>query len=70
MSCTFSFTYIYQGSTVGTDTLSLNVFRTLPKISGDDFESIFNELDDTGDFKVLTNPINTWCLLEIGDEVE
>lgn len=43
--------------TVDTDTLSLNVFRTLPKISGDDFDSIFNELDDTGDFKVLVNPL-------------
>ncbi|XP_019051517.1 PREDICTED: two pore calcium channel protein 1A isoform X2 [Nelumbo nucifera] len=31
----------------------LNKYRTLPKISREDFESIFHELDDSHDFKVL-----------------
>ncbi|XP_060190967.1 two pore calcium channel protein 1A isoform X1 [Lycium barbarum] len=44
------------------DTSSLNVFRTLPKISGDDFESIFAELDDTGDFKISLEEFNDLCI--------
>lgn len=31
---------------------SYDVFRTMPKISKEDFELIFDELDDTRDFKV------------------
>ncbi|KAL3364046.1 hypothetical protein AABB24_013004 [Solanum stoloniferum] len=39
----------------------LNKYRTLPKISGDDFESIFNELDDTGDFKINLEEFADLC---------
>lgn len=39
----------------------LNRYRTLPKISGDDFKSIFNELDDTGDFKINLDEFADLC---------
>ncbi|CAN4104961.1 unnamed protein product [Withania somnifera] len=39
----------------------LNKYRTLPKISGDDFEAIFTELDDTGDFKINLDEFADLC---------
>ncbi|XP_070037495.1 two pore calcium channel protein 1A isoform X2 [Nicotiana tomentosiformis] len=39
----------------------LNKYRTLPKISGDDFKSIFSELDDTGDFKINLDEFADLC---------
>ncbi|KAF3659657.1 Two pore calcium channel protein 1 [Capsicum baccatum] len=39
----------------------LNKYRTLPKISGDDFEAIFTELDDTGDFKINLEEFADLC---------
>ncbi|PWA53764.1 ion transport domain-containing protein [Artemisia annua] len=39
----------------------LNTYRTLPKISEDDFEAIFEELDDSGDFKIDLEEFNDLC---------
>ncbi|KAL4585266.1 hypothetical protein LXL04_009882 [Taraxacum kok-saghyz] len=39
----------------------LNRYRTLPKISREDFEDIFAELDDSGDFKINAPEFNDLC---------
>ncbi|KAL7215996.1 hypothetical protein ACSBR1_028029 [Camellia fascicularis] len=39
----------------------LNNYRTLPKISGEDFELIFNELDDSHDFKINLDEFDDLC---------
>lgn len=39
----------------------LNHYRTLPKISKEDFDIIFNELDDSGDFKINMNEFTELC---------
>ncbi|GAB2274794.1 mitochondrial thiamine pyrophosphate transporter [Dionaea muscipula] len=39
----------------------LNKYRTLPKIPSDDFELIFNELDDSHDFKINLNEFTDLC---------
>ncbi|CAI0549728.1 unnamed protein product [Linum tenue] len=39
----------------------LNQYRTLPKISREDFELIFSELDDSGDFKINLDEFADLC---------
>lgn len=39
----------------------LNKYRTLPKISKDDFELIFDALDDSRDFKINSEEFNDLC---------
>ncbi|XP_024987640.1 two pore calcium channel protein 1B [Cynara cardunculus var. scolymus] len=39
----------------------LNKYRTLPKISKDDFELIFDALDDSRDFKINAEEFNDLC---------
>lgn len=39
----------------------LNKYRTLPNISREDFELIFNELDDTQDFKINLDEFSDLC---------
>ncbi|GJW79281.1 two pore calcium channel protein 1 isoform X2 [Tanacetum coccineum] len=39
----------------------LNAYRTLPKISEDDFGAIFDELDDSHDFKINAQEFNDLC---------
>ncbi|XP_072966667.1 two pore calcium channel protein 1 [Typha angustifolia] len=39
----------------------LNKYRSLPKISREDFESIFSELDQSGDFKINLEEFNDLC---------
>ncbi|XP_078438900.1 two-pore channel 1 [Wolffia australiana] len=39
----------------------LNRYRSLPKTSREDFESIFNELDDSGDFKINGEEFTDLC---------
>ncbi|KAK9078756.1 hypothetical protein SSX86_002814 [Deinandra increscens subsp. villosa] len=39
----------------------LNNYRTLPKTSKEDFELIFSELDDSGDFKINAEEFNDLC---------
>ncbi|MQL83128.1 hypothetical protein Taro_015616 [Colocasia esculenta] len=39
----------------------LNKYRSLPKISKEDFESIFSELDDSGDFKINVDEFSDLC---------
>lgn len=39
----------------------LNKYRTLPKISKEDFESIFEELDDSHDFKIDSDEFDALC---------
>lgn len=39
----------------------LNRYRTLPKISRDDYELIFDELDDSRDFKINMNEFDDLC---------
>lgn len=39
----------------------LNKYRSLPKISREDFELIFNELDDSGDFKINLEEFTDLC---------
>ncbi|KAL5793778.1 hypothetical protein ACOSP7_002372 [Xanthoceras sorbifolium] len=39
----------------------LNKYRTLPKISREEFELIFDELDDTHDFKINLDEFNDLC---------
>ncbi|KAL8151078.1 hypothetical protein V2J09_020886 [Rumex salicifolius] len=39
----------------------LNRYRTLPKISSEDFELIFNELDDSQDFKINSDEFADLC---------
>ncbi|KAL2547789.1 Two pore calcium channel protein 1 [Forsythia ovata] len=39
----------------------LNKYRTLPKISRDDFELIFHELDDSHDFKINLDEFTDLC---------
>nr|XP_043623765.1 two pore calcium channel protein 1A [Erigeron canadensis] len=39
----------------------LNTYRTLPKISKEDFELIFSALDDSGDFKINAEEFNDLC---------
>ncbi|CAA7397495.1 unnamed protein product [Spirodela intermedia] len=39
----------------------LNNYRSLPKTSKEDFESIFSELDDSGDFKINVDEFTDLC---------
>ncbi|KAK1302256.1 Two pore calcium channel protein 1A [Acorus calamus] len=39
----------------------LNKYRTLPKTSKDDFDSIFQELDESGDFQINKDEFNDLC---------
>ncbi|OVA14926.1 EF-hand domain [Macleaya cordata] len=39
----------------------LNKYRSLPKISGEEFELIFHELDDSGDFKINLDEFADLC---------
>lgn len=39
----------------------LNKYRSLPKISKEDFELIFDELDDSGDFKINVEEFDDLC---------
>ncbi|CAN4103325.1 unnamed protein product [Withania somnifera] len=39
----------------------LNKYRTLPKISGEDFEAVFTELDDSGDVKINLDEFADLC---------
>ncbi|XP_040370436.1 two pore calcium channel protein 1B isoform X2 [Rosa chinensis] len=39
----------------------LNKYRTLPKISREEFELIFDELDDSGDFKINLDEFTDLC---------
>uniref|UniRef100_A0A1D1Y9M5 Two pore calcium channel protein 1A n=3 Tax=Anthurium amnicola TaxID=1678845 RepID=A0A1D1Y9M5_9ARAE len=39
----------------------LNKYRSLPKISREDFELIFSELDDSGDFKINVDEFTDLC---------
>lgn len=41
------------------------LFRSLPKISKEDFELIFSALDDSGDFKVSSGLLLVGCTLEL-----
>ncbi|CAK7324001.1 unnamed protein product [Dovyalis caffra] len=41
--------------------VALNKYRSLPKISKEDFELIFDELDDTHDFKINSDEFEDLC---------